>query len=214
MKKYLYAFLITALIFVTALYIGNFFSDRKIQELKDAGNKISIDILSSETQFALLGEISCPDIKNSTLSKEMDDLGEKINYSQEKFGVDNSEVLDLKKYYSILEIKDYILTKKLKDCEEKPIPILYFYESDCPDCDREGYVLTYLREHYPELRVYSFDYNLDVSALKTLASVYGIGKKLPAIVIKNKPYTGFQTIEEIKKLLPELREASSTTQTL
>lgn len=209
-KKYIYAFLITSLIFGTALFLGNYFSNRKIAELKTAGNKISIDILSSETQFALLGELPCPDLKNSTLSQELNSLGEKLNYSEDKFGSDDEEVRDLKKYYSILEIKDYLLTQKLKDCPDRPISILYFYSSDCPDCDKVGYVLTALREQYPELRVYSFDYNLDVSALKTMATIYGVGDKLPALVIKNKTYSGFKSVDEIKDLLPELNEATTT----
>ena len=209
-KKYIYAFFITAAIFATAFYLGNYFSDKKINELEAAGNKISIDILSSETQFALLGELPCPEAKNSTLSEELNELGEKLNYSEEKFGADNEEVRDLKKYYSILEIKDYLLTKKLQSCPDRPIAILYFYGKDCPECDRQGYVLTYMREQHPELRVYSFDYHLDVSALKTLASIYKIGDKLPALVIKNKSYKGFQSVENIGALLPELYATTTT----
>ena len=58
------------------------------------------------------------------------------------------------------------------------LSIMYFYSNkgDCSDCEREGFVLTKLREDYPELRVYSFDYNLDLSALQTLVSIYNIKK--------------------------------------
>ncbi len=202
--------MITAAIFATALYLGNYFSDKKLSALKATENQISVDILSSETQFALLGELPCADAENSTPSQELDSLGEKLNYSEEKFGANNADFIGLKKYYSLLEIKNYLLLKKLRDCPKPPIIILYFYASDCPDCDKEGYVLTYLKEQYPELRVYSFDYNLDLSALKTLASVYGVGKTLPALVIKRKPYKGFQTIDDIKALLPELNTATSS----
>lgn len=210
-KKYINAFFITSAIFATALYIGNFFSNIKINELKTTGNRIAIDILSSETQFDLLGELSCPDAQNSTLSKELNSLGEKLDYSEEKFGTDDEDVISLKKQYSLLEIKDYLLIKKLKDCPKPPITILYFYGKNCPICDKEGYVLTRLHEMYPDLRVYSFDYDLDLSALKTLASIYDITReKLPAIVVKRNPYHGFKTVEEVKALIPELSLASTT----
>lgn len=209
-KKYIYAFIITSIIFVTAFYLGDYFSNKKLDVIKSAENRIAVDILSSETQFSLLGELSCKDAENSTLPAELDSLGERLNYSEQKIGANDPEFIDLKKYYSLLEIKNYVLLKKLRDCPKPQTIILYFYSSDCPDCDREGYVLTRLKQQYPELRVYSFDYNLDLSALKTLASVYNIGKTLPAVVIKNKAYEGFQSLETLKSLMPELKMGTST----
>jgi hypothetical protein len=76
-----------------------------------------------------------------------------------------------------------------------------------------------LRQEYPELRVYSFDYNLDLSAVKTLIKINKVEDKLPAIFIKNKPYYGFQSTEDIMKAMPELqalanlKSAASTTAT-
>jgi len=53
-KKYLIVFLITVGLFVTAIYLSNYFGSKKINELKTIQDKIAIDILSSETQFSLL----------------------------------------------------------------------------------------------------------------------------------------------------------------
>jgi hypothetical protein len=208
-KKYINAFLITSLIFATALYIGEYFSNRKIDALKAAESQIAIDILSSETKFALLGELACPDAPNSTLSQELHLLGEKLGYSEKNLASDNQDFINLKKQYSLLEIKDYLLVKKLKDCRNRPTAIIYFYKKDCLDCDKQGYVLTYLREKYPSLRVYSFDYDLELSALKTLADIYDIKEKFPALVIENKTYTGFKSTDDIKALIPEI--AATTT---
>ena len=96
--------------------------------------------------------------------------------------------------------------KKMRErCGEKSIFILYFYKNDsCTDCTKQGYVLTSLREKYPDLRVYSFDYNLDLSAIKTMTSIYKVPDNLPAIVINGKVYNGLQTLESIEKTFPEL----------
>ncbi|MFZ2523265.1 MAG: hypothetical protein WAW92_02650, partial [Minisyncoccia bacterium] len=113
-------------------------------------------------------------------------------------------------YYSLLEIKDYLLMIKISEkCKKTPISIIYFYSTDdkCPDCEKEGYVLTHLRETYPDLRVYSFDYNIDVSAVKTLIAVNKIKNELPALIIKDKVYYGFKNVEELEKAIPELRES-------
>jgi hypothetical protein len=66
-------------------------------------------------------------------------------------------------------------------------------------------VLTHLRETYPDLRVYSFDYNIDVSAVKTLISVNKIKNEQPALIIKDKVYYGFKSVEDLEKLIPELK---------
>lgn len=208
-KKYIYALFITIAIFGTALFLSNFFSQKRINEIKNIESRIAIDILASETQFSLLSELSCKDITNSFLSKELATLGDKLSYTEENRGSDDEEVLNLKKYYSLLQIKDFILMQKIKErCGSKALSIMYFYSNkgDCNDCEKEGFVLTRLREEYPELRVYSFDYNLDLSALKTLVSIYEIENKQPAIFINNKVYYGFKSIDEIKNIIPELKK--------
>ncbi|MEK7635077.1 MAG: hypothetical protein AAB446_01440 [Patescibacteria group bacterium] len=211
-KKYAYTFLITAVIFMTAIYISNYFSQKKINEIKDIESQISIDISASETQFSLLSELPCREISSGLLSKELATLGDKLSYTEANRGSDDSEVLSLKKYYSLLQIKDFLLIQKIKDkcgssSTNSGLFIMYFYSNkgDCPDCQREGYVLTKLRSDYPELRVYSFDYNLDLSAVQTLISVYNVENKLPAILINDKVYYGFKSVDDIKEILPALK---------
>jgi len=209
-KKYLIVLFITVTIFGTGLWFSNYLNNKKIAQLKSIENTISLDLLSSETQFSLLEELSCRDISTSVLSKELNTLADKINYSESNIGVDNDEVIKLKKYYSLLEIKDYLLMKKITErCGEKSIFVLYFYKNEnCEDCTKQGYVLTTLREKYPHLRVYSFDYNLDNSAIRAMTSIYKVSDNLPALVINGKVYNGFKTIEEIEKTFPELEKSA------
>lgn len=211
-KKYAYTFLITIAIFATAIYISNYFSQKRINEIKDIESSISIDISASETQFSLLSELSCHDINNSLLSKELSSLGDKLSYMEQSRGSDDMEVLSLKKYYSLLEIKDFLLTQKIKErCGGKALSssIIYFYssvENKCSDCQNEGFVLTRLRQDYPELRVYSFDYDLKLSALQTLVSIYNIKDEQPTLLIDDKVYYGFKSVDDIKNIIPALKE--------
>jgi hypothetical protein len=113
-------------------------------------------------------------------------------------------------------VKDYLLSKKLADkcgARKKPVFIIYFYSNkgDCPECQKEGYVLTRLKEKYPELRVYSFDFNLQLSVIDSLKAIYRIETALPALVIEDEVYTGYKTVEDLEKLLPDtLKVASSS----
>src|SRR3990167_10714757 len=139
-KKYLFSFIITAIIFATAIYLSNYFSQKKLDEIRNIQDKISIDILSSETQFSLLEESLCKDLGTGTLSTELGELENKLSYTENERGVNDPEVETLKRYYSLLEIKDYLLMNKISDkCKKTPLSIIYFYSTDdsCGDCQRE-----------------------------------------------------------------------------
>jgi len=205
-KKYVIVLFITSAIFLGGIWLSSYFSNKKIDQLKSIESTISMDILSSETQFSLLEEQSCTDVSTTVLSSELNSLADKITYSENNIGTENVDVISLKKYYSLLEIKDYLLMKKITErCGQKPIFILYFYKNDnCDDCTKQGYVLTSLRENYPNLRVYSFDYNLDLSAIRAMTSIYKVPDNLPALVINGKVYSGLQSVDDIEKTFPQL----------
>ena len=205
-KRYIIVLFITSAIFISGLWFSNYLNNKKINQLKSIESTISLDLMSSETQFDLLQELSCKDISTTVLSSELNSLADKISYSENNIGIENVDVITLKKSYSLLEIKDYLLMKRITErCGQKSIFILYFYKNDnCDDCTKQGYILTSLKEKYPNLRVYSFDYNLDISAIRAMVSIYKVPDNLPAIVINGKVYSGLKTVEEIEKTFPEL----------
>lgn len=208
-KKYVFVFVVTILIFLGALIVSNKISNKRIAEIKAIESNISMDILASETQFALLKDSSCKAIDHSTaFSEELSSLAAKLSYMEDDLGSNNPEVISLKKYYSLLQVKDYLLVKQVKEkCGVKPITVIYFYSNagDCEECVREGYVLTKLRAEFPELRIYSFDYNLDLSVVKTMKSIYGVRNTLPALNIWEENYYGFKSAEDIEKIIPQLK---------
>jgi hypothetical protein len=214
-KKYILVFVITCAVFVFAFSISNYFADQRVADIKSTEDKISIDIESSETQFELLQESSCAAVNGSILSDELDSLADKLAYSEAQHGANDPDVQTLKQYYSLLEIKDFLLMKQIfRQCNATPIAILYFYSNksgDCPDCIKQGYVLDQLREDHPSLRIYSFDYDLDSDAVKTLISLYKIPSKLPALVINDNVYAGFQDADAINRIIPALATLDAST---
>ena len=213
-KKYALSFIFTAAIVVTALLISSWINSRRVDELRTLQDSISINLLSSDMQFNLLKDAACTDLFNSSIGAELGNLSDKLSYMESIGRGTEPEVISLKKYYSLLEIRDYLLVNSaVAKCPKRPITILYFYNADCPDCDKQGQVLTYLRQHHADiLRVYSFDHTLDVAAVHTLANIFKVGDPFPTIIVKGKTLNGFKSIEEIEKLLPELN-ASSTAST-
>lgn len=220
-QKYILAFVITAAIFATAFYLATRFDARRVADIRATQEAVSTNILSLETQFDLLGSLSCSTLSdNPVLSEELNTLASRLSVAEQNLGSDNAEVLSLKKQYSLLEIRDYLLMREISEkCAKfKPVYIIYFYSNkgDCPDCSRMGDVLTYLRETYPGLRVYSFDYHLDLSALRTLISLRKIDAEsgLPAFAVNDRaPVYGFKNLEDMQKLIPELKTLATSTPT-
>ncbi len=204
-QKYFFVFLITCGIFAVGWYLSSYVNNQKINEIKDIQNKIAIDILSSETQFSLLEELSCQDVDNSILSQEIATIAEKLSYSEQNVGA-KTEIELLKKQYTILQVKDFLLSKRIGErCKQTITSIFYFYgnKDACTDCEKQSYVLDAIREKYPSVRVYSFDYNLDLSTIKALTSIYKIQNTLPGLVVQGKTISGFKTVEELESLLPK-----------
>lgn len=203
-KKYLIALIVTVAIFAIAWFASEYFNNQKIEAIKDAQQQVTVDIMSSETQFDLLDELSCQDVDNNYLSQEISDLADQLTYAEQNLN-DQSQISILKQQYSILEVKDFLLTQRISTrCKQPVTTILYFYKSDnsCADCQKQGYVLDALRQEYPSVRVYSFDAGLDSSTVRALLTVYKIPATLPALVIDDTTKSGFMSIDDIEKLMP------------
>lgn len=223
-SKYVMTFIITGLLFGIALWINNILDNSRAGDLRSIQDTISLNILSSETQYDLLRETSCKNVNDGILSTELNSLEKKLSYLESS---ENSEEFNyIKKYYELLQIKDFSLMQRLSEkCGLKPISILYFYGSktECADCEKTSAVLNHLRSDYPNVRIYSFDRRLSVSAVDTLAKIYKVQEPYPVLVINEETYTGFLTIDKMKDILPELKKidrerakdnaASSTTST-
>jgi hypothetical protein len=205
---------ITLVIAGTVVYTVSYLNRARITELGTIENQLSIDTLSLETQFSLLEAAPCDSTASSTtLTSELADLGDRLAYTESQLGKNNVQVMQLKKQYSLLEIRDYLITKELGTaCGTKPVTVLYFYSNtgDCSECDKAGYALSYLHNTYPALRVYSFDYNLDLGALKTFITVNKVQGALPAFVVNGKHSYGFTSLEDLEKIFPKGALATST----
>ena len=206
--------IITVAVFVTAIFISNFFSNRRVDNVKSMQENIAINILSIETQFDLLKEVPCANLDSNILSDEMSKIGDRLSYIESSRGGDDAEVIYLKKYYSLMEIKDYLLTKRLAEkCVNKKIAyVIYIYSNnkDCDNCRKQSLVLTALREKYPDLRVYTFDYDLDLSAIETLKKAYKVPARFPIIIVDDKVMSGYMDKDALDAKLPLSIKATTT----
>lgn len=207
-RNVIISLIITVLLIGTVVYAINYLNGQRVEQLSELQNQLATDTLSVETQFALLESAPCEDItEGNTLSQEVSDLGDRLSTAEGQLGTTNKQVIALKEQYTLLQIRDYLLTQRLtQTCGIKPTVVLYFYSNkpgSCEDCDRASYALSYLHNLNPQLRVYSFDYDLSLGALDTLKQVEKIQPNFPAFVINGKRSYGFTTLDDFETLFPK-----------
>ncbi len=203
--RVLLAFLIATFLFLFGLFIG-FLAKGVI-----TGSSISIeesvrnDIINLETLYLLEGSFPCNEEILSITSEKLDYLGNLITTLETKKGKDASDVLELKKLYTILETRHFLLTETRNEkCNQDFDIFLYFYSNE-ENCESErektAFVLTYLRNKYDSVRVYSFDMNLDSDIISTLREEYQI-KGCSAVILNNEkiPFK-IENSEDVEKLL-------------
>ena len=208
-QKYIITFLISVIVFASGFLISDYFNNWRFSEINRAKQDFQVQVFSLETQLSYFKDILCADINEDILTHELHLIGEKLQFMENDLGKNHPEVKHLKQYYTLLQIRHYQSSQRLNErCNLNLVHILYFYADRraCPDCQKQGEVLSYLRQKYPLLRIYSFDYQLD---LPSLAIVRPRGltmpqdNYLPIIVIENQSLYGFKTIEEIEKILSD-----------
>lgn len=207
-KRYISTFFIVIILFIIAFYFSNQLANKKMNEVKAIQDKISTDILSTETRFSLLGSSSCDHVKLSDefetgLNIELSEMARRVKFMENQLGYDDAQVSLIRDQYALLQIKDYILKKQLKErCGENIETILYFYGPDCIDCKEQSIVLDEISTRYPQIRIYWFDIDSKTPAMKTLLSIFSV-KDIPASVIKDKYHSGFQSLDDIQKYLAD-----------
>jgi hypothetical protein len=203
-QRYLLAFFIAAGIFVIGLLVGIVLNEAKFSQINDVEQDLRTKLFDFELQYLLMSERPCELREMGGISEELYRLTDILTELEGDLGKNNPTVSKLKEYYTLLEIRHWLFLKEIKkECYTDYDLFLYFYSNDeeeCDECDRQGYVLTYLRKKYPSVRVYSFDIHLDNPSLNILKQIYNV-TKVPTIVKDEKVYDHFMDRNEIEKLV-------------
>lgn len=196
-KKFFIILIITISVFVTGIFLGNQITEIKFQSISDAEQSLRLELLGLDLQSSLIADDPCKVFNDTFLSKNLDELGNKVSYLENINGAEDIDVKNTKTYYSLLQIRHYLLKKKaVKECNVNHDFILFFYSNEdyCEkNCKEQGFVITNIREHRNTTSAYSFDISIDNPALETLKSQYNVGDVAPVIVVNGVTYKGFQT---------------------
>jgi hypothetical protein len=203
-SRYIAALAITLLIFLLGYMASSEINKTKVDKLNYFEQDLRIESLSSELLLQLVQKDLCNSINLSSYNEELASYGTRITYLESMYSFSSQEVVRLKNYYSLLEIRHWMLANDLNTkCDQNRSLVIYFYTNyGCTDCEDQGLVLTNLHKTYPFFNIYSFEYTLNNSAIDFLKQRYNIPtNRLPAVIINDKVYYGFQSKDTLIKLM-------------
>lgn len=198
---------ITVLIFFTGILLGTILNKNKVDSVREMSEELRISTMSSEIEFAILAENPCVVTDLEFLSDDLHQLSLKVDYMENQLGSQNKDVKEVKNFYSIIQLRHWILMTKIKEqCEIETENIIYFYSNlgDCDECSDQGYILSHLKRTN-NVNIYSVDINTNNNAVRTLKQVYGI-KSAPTLIIGNEVYEGFLTLNQIREIIEPTKE--------
>ena len=194
-NRIILAFLIATLFFSIGILLGYIVRMTLQENTITLQDKLKNDILDFETISLMQITYPCNALILDRSSEKLDSIGSMITVLESKKGKYDSVILELKKSYSILELRHFLLIKDRNEkCSNNYTAILYFYSNtkECKDSvDKVSFILSYLRNKESNIRVYSFDMNLDSDIISIFKKEYGIdgcygvvldGKKIPGLI--------------------------------
>ncbi|RME52401.1 hypothetical protein D6783_04735 [Candidatus Woesearchaeota archaeon] len=204
-SKYLVSLLLTIAIFVIGIFIGNTFAEQKLSHVEELERDLRLDVLGIEIQYAIFAEDPCQAIETGELTDELYDVSQKLTFMENQLGKDNKEVVSLKNYYSLLQARHWLLMQRSqRQCNNNLTLIIYFYSNkgDCPSCEQQGVILTYIRRKYPFVRTYPYDINMENPVTRAIKQIYHV-TTAPTVIIDGEVYPHFLTTTEIESILAQ-----------
>ena len=215
--KYIIAGVITLGIFLLGLFLGLAVEGKRVSYIESISRKQNLDFSSLQLQYAFIDQLNqeknCLAVQN-TLEQNINNL-ESTRTRLENFDreatLNKNELELLKNEYILAQIRYWLLAERTKEfCGSDIVSILYFFsdEDECPDCDKQAFVLTYLKRKFKDrILVFSFDSQFESEPMIVLLKkTYNINK-YPTLVIEGKPKPGFADKDAVlREICPLYRE--------
>jgi len=210
-EKYIVAAIITIGIFLFGLLLGLVMEGKRATYIESLSRQQNLEYNSLQLQYAFMDQLSkeenCDAVSKTfedniksleSTRKRLEEFDEDSKLNKEDFNL-------LKREYVLAQVRYWLLARRTKDlCQKEIATVLYFYsdDRDCPDCNKQAFVLTYLKKLFGEkLLIFSFDAQQENEPMiPILKHTYNI-TNYPSLVIEGKE---FQSLMDKGMILKEI----------
>jgi len=208
--KIIVAFLFALILFLLGIFSGYYLNQKKIENIENLEKDILVSLQDIDVLFSEINESNICENKKylDRIGEELDKYAIKLSFLEENLGKNNEMVIRLKKPYTILLIKHYLLTREIKNCEK--IVIILFLYSNKPEyislSENEGIILGYIKKKYgnEKIKVYSLDVELGLKNVENIIEKYNI-KKYPSLIINDEVYS-YLDKDKLENIIKDILE--------
>ncbi len=185
-KRYLLAFIIATVLFIMGFLITHSIAFFEYSRISNLQRDLSYDIFQDKIMHSLFDYDICEKGFLNEISADLGHQGRIIDDLEKKLGKNDKNVLAQKKFYTLVELEHFEFIQQLNlECNFSIPIILFFYSNekdDIKESENVGDLLTAVYNQYPEVKIYSFDINLDSKLIDLLKEKYFV-KVSPTIII-------------------------------
>ncbi|MEW6328931.1 MAG: hypothetical protein AB1468_02315 [Candidatus Micrarchaeota archaeon] len=197
LSRHAIAFVITVLVFALGLLLGWQMGYAATSQIQSEFEKLRLDDYTMEI-MGLMNQNStfACGVYNEQIEKfniETIEFGNKLDFLEKRKGKTDAEVMQLKKSYTLMQMRNYFLLKKIDElCGSSHRVLLYFYSNENYNerADQGLVISAVLAERSGAFVVFHFDVNVDLPVLKVFKDTFGV-TTAPTIIIDNRKYEGF-----------------------
>ncbi|MDP3919049.1 MAG: hypothetical protein Q8Q35_04075 [Nanoarchaeota archaeon] len=204
-KIYVFAFIVTSLIFVLGFTIGLAVEKERLQNFDIINTEQEVDLRSLQLQEAYieLGNANCDALNHileGNIAEVADSMDKILEFNKKSVFDEKLFNLQLRDYF-LTEIQFLIAANEIKTkCESDAVIIIYFYDEDQQDV--QGEVLNYMKDKMgSKILVFSFDSNFkDEPMIEVMLKTYNV-TEFPTVVANDKIYSGGVGSEELREFI-------------
>lgn len=193
-RTYAVALAFSALLFLVGLLVGAQLSSQVSQDFVKQAAQLQEDNRELELMLLLISSSGnesrlCPALleQGRNFDERTTEFGLSLDVLEKSRGRLNEEVQSLKRDYSVMQLRDYLLFRQIAvHCNVELDQIIFFYTNTaCQDCVEQGQILREYKRQNPEVLVYTLDVDIGTPVVSALTESYGIAT-YPALLINGR----------------------------
>lgn len=206
LKKHVFltTFLLIAFVFVAGILLGRNLETKNSEAVSDFMKKSELNTesyIAEQEMIKHMGDDNCDIAQQRTneLSRELGRIGNMLVAEDAKGRLGEEDYYFLKNKFHLMQIKTYILFKKMTDrCMINPDVVLFYYGEDNESL-MQGKVLDKLVEDY-DIKVLAVEYGYS-EHISFLEEYYSVSQTPSLIIDYNKKISGFSDYDSLKEEL-------------
>lgn len=201
-QRYIIAFVITSLVFISGFFIGSRIASSRTEEIQRGLQNDLLDFQSLELELSMIKESKACDYISYRLPdiiRRKVELGRKFDVGdipeEDAELLKKQYVISLTRYWFFSEVQE-------KDCNITTPRIMFFFD-DTEMSREQGRVLDYtVYKSNQTISVFAFNTEWKGPIVRLLMANYQV-QKLPAVIINGTKYEGLQGRDQLEKIMCE-----------